>query len=387
MCKLKNGMNKKMVDTEKKPPLIWLNIGVFSISMLLAVLVAPWYGYQFGYGVEHLIWLVVTFSFCNLSITAGYHRLWAHKAYEAHPIIRVVYALGGAFALQNSALHWSSDHRVHHRHVDVNDKDPYSAKKGFWFSHIGWMLRHYNKTTYSDYSNCRDLQKDPIVMWQHKHYLLLAIAMNVGVPVLLGLLHGDVWGMLLVTGAVRLVLNHHTTFFINSLAHIWGSQPYTDKNTARDNGFLAFLTFGEGYHNYHHIFENDYRNGIHWWQYDPTKWMIRLFSLVGLASKLTRCPAIRIERARIQMQLRKAKENIQNKPQGATIIDSLQSEYDALWKQMQEYYEVKKQLMEAKKTDLTRKYEASLLKVRYQQVRATLKTKQKSWDRLVAQYA
>ncbi|PKF81676.1 acyl-CoA desaturase [Vibrio sp. vnigr-6D03] len=380
-------MNKKMVDTEKKPPLIWLNIGVFSISMLLAVLVAPWYGYQFGYGVEHLIWLVVTFSFCNLSITAGYHRLWAHKAYEAHPIIRVVYALGGAFALQNSALHWSSDHRVHHRHVDVNDKDPYSAKKGFWFSHIGWMLRHYNKTTYSDYSNCRDLQKDPIVMWQHKHYLLLAIAMNVGVPVLLGLLHGDVWGMLLVTGAVRLVLNHHTTFFINSLAHIWGSQPYTDKNTARDNGFLAFLTFGEGYHNYHHIFENDYRNGIHWWQYDPTKWMIRLFSLVGLASKLTRCPAIRIERARIQMQLRKAKENIQNKPQGATIIDSLQSEYDALWKQMQEYYEVKKQLMEAKKTDLTRKYEASLLKVRYQQVRATLKTKQKSWDRLVAQYA
>ncbi|WP_224067824.1 acyl-CoA desaturase [Vibrio penaeicida] len=355
--------------------------------MLLAVLVAPWYGYQFGYGVEHLIWLVVTFSFCNLSITAGYHRLWAHKAYEAHPIIRVVYALGGAFALQNSALHWSSDHRVHHRHVDVNDKDPYSAKKGFWFSHIGWMLRHYNKTTYSDYSNCRDLQKDSIVMWQHKHYLLLAIVMNVGVPVLLGLLHGDIWGMLLVTGAVRLVLNHHTTFFINSLAHIWGSQPYTDKNTARDNGFLAFLTFGEGYHNYHHIFENDYRNGIHWWQYDPTKWMIRLFSLVGLASKLTRCPAIRIERARIQMQLRKAKENIQNKPQGATVIDSLQSEYDALWKQMQEYYEVKKQLMEAKKTDLTRKYEASLLKVRYQQVRATLKTKQKSWDRLVAQYA
>ncbi|MBD1557102.1 acyl-CoA desaturase [Vibrio sp. S9_S30] len=375
------------MNAEKKPPLIWLNIGVFSISMLLAVLVAPLYGYQFGYGVEHLVWLIVTFSFCNLSITAGYHRLWAHKAYEAHPIVRVVYALGGAFSLQNSALHWSSDHRVHHRHVDINDKDPYSAKKGFWFSHIGWMLRHYNKATYSDYSNCRDLQKDAIVMWQHKHYLLLAIAMNVGVPVLLGLLHNDIWGMLLITGAVRLVLNHHTTFFINSLAHIWGSQPYTDKNTARDNGFLALLTFGEGYHNYHHIFENDYRNGIHWWQYDPTKWMIRLFSWVGLANKLTRCPAIRIERARIQMQLRKVKENIQSKPQGATLMDSLQSEYDALWKQMQEYYEVKKQLMEAKKTDLTRKYEASLLKVRYQQVRATLKAKQKNWDRLVAQYA
>ncbi|UAB72735.1 fatty acid desaturase [Vibrio sp. SCSIO 43132] len=377
----------KMSETESKPPLIWLNVSVFSISMLLAVVGAPLYGYAFGYGWEHAFWLVLTFSFCNLSITAGYHRLWSHKAYDAHPVVRFVFALGGAFALQNSALHWSSDHRVHHRHVDINDKDPYSAKRGFWFSHIGWMLRHYNKATYSDYSNCRDLQKDPIVMWQHKFYVPLAILMNLGVPVLLGLIHGDVWGMLLVVGAVRLVLNHHTTFFINSLAHIWGSQPYTDKNTARDNGFLAFLTFGEGYHNYHHIFENDYRNGIHWWQYDPTKWMIRLFSFVGLASRLTRCPPIRIERAKIQMQLRRARAQLQNRPQSATLLSSLQAEYDLLWKQMQEYYEVKKQLMEAKKTDLTRKYEASLLKIRYQQVRHTLKLKKQNWNRLVAEYA
>ena len=100
-------------------------------------------------------------------------------------------------------------------------------------------------------------------MWQHKHYVPLALIMNFGVPIGLGIIHGDVVGMLLIVGAVRLVLNHHTTFFINSLAHIWGSQPFTDKNTARDNGILAFLTFGEGYHNFHHIFENDYRNGIY----------------------------------------------------------------------------------------------------------------------------
>ncbi|WP_036830272.1 fatty acid desaturase, partial [Photobacterium sanctipauli] len=144
-------------------------------------------------------------------------RLWSHKAYEANAVMRFIFAIGGAFALQNSILHWSSDHRVHHRHVDNNDKDPYSAKMGFFYSHIGWMLREYQASRYSDYSNCRDLQKDKIVMWQHKYYAPLAIATNFGIPLVFGLIHGDVWGALLLVGVVRLVLSHHTTFFINSL--------------------------------------------------------------------------------------------------------------------------------------------------------------------------
>ena len=375
------------METQNKPPLIWLNVFIFSFSMLLATVAAPWYGFEFGYGSEHWIWLLITFSFCNLSITAGYHRLWSHKAYEAHWSLRFLFALGGAFALQNSALHWSSDHRVHHRHVDDNDKDPYSAKLGFWHSHIGWMLRHYNKATYSDYSNCRDLQKDKIVMWQHKYYVPLAILMNIGVPVALGLIYQDVWGMLLMVGAVRLVLNHHTTFFINSLAHIWGSQPYTDKNTARDNGILAFFTFGEGYHNYHHIFENDYRNGILWWQYDPTKWLIKTCSWVGLAGKLRKAPQLRIEKARAQMKLQTARFNIQQLPNYQALNERLQTEFDSLLQSMNEYYEVKKQLLESKKQDMVRRYEHSLLKVRYQQMKQTLEERRQSWQSLTAQYA
>ncbi|GAA5646943.1 acyl-CoA desaturase [Vibrio proteolyticus] len=375
------------METQNKPPLIWLNVFIFSFSMLLATVAAPWYGFEFGYGSEHWIWLLITFSFCNLSITAGYHRLWSHKAYEAHWSLRFLFALGGAFALQNSALHWSSDHRVHHRHVDDNDKDPYSAKLGFWHSHIGWMLRHYNKATYSDYSNCRDLQKDKIVMWQHKYYVPLAILMNIGVPVALGLIYQDVWGMLLMVGAVRLVLNHHTTFFINSLAHIWGSQPYTDKNTARDNGILAFFTFGEGYHNYHHIFENDYRNGILWWQYDPTKWLIKTCAWVGLAGKLRKAPQLRIEKARAQMKLQTARFNIQQLPNYQALNERLQTEFDSLLQSMNEYYEVKKQLLESKKQDMVRRYEHSLLKVRYQQMKQTLEERRQSWQALTAQYA
>ncbi|CDT58726.1 acyl-CoA desaturase [Vibrio coralliirubri] len=380
-------MNSADKQSTKKPPLIWLNIFVFSFSMLLAVVAAPVYGYFFGYGMEHWIWLAICFTFCNLSITTGYHRLWSHKAFEAHSSLRFLFALGGAFALQNSALHWSSDHRVHHKHVDNNDKDPYSAKRGFWYSHIGWMIRNYSTSMYENYENCRDLKKDKIVMWQHKHYVLLALLMNFGVPIALGVIYGDVLGMLLIVGAVRLVLNHHTTFFINSLAHIWGSQPFTDKNTARDNSVLAVLTFGEGYHNFHHIFENDYRNGIYWWQYDPTKWLIKSASLMGLASKLKKTPQARIEKAEASMLLKRTQQKIMHRADKQQIAEKLQQEFDALVSNMNEYYEVKKQLLESKREDVVKKYEHSVLKVRYQQIKMNFEQQKKNWAMTVEQYA
>ncbi|MFM2586760.1 acyl-CoA desaturase [Vibrio sp. TBV020] len=370
-----------------KPPLIWLNIFIFLSSFIVAAVLVPWYGISIGYGLEHLVWFLVAFSFCNLSITAGYHRLWSHKTYEAHWSLRLIFALGGAFALQNSALHWSSDHRIHHKHVDNNDKDPYSAKRGFWFSHIGWMLREYNANTYTDYSNCRDLQKDKIVMWQHKYYVPLAIATNFGIPILLGAIYGDMIGMLLVVGVLRLVLSHHSTFFINSLAHIWGSQPYTDKNTARDNGVLAVFTFGEGYHNYHHIFENDYRNGIYWWQYDPTKWLIKSCSWLGLTKKLRVTPHLKIEKARAKQALVNASKNVSKLPNAQLLNEALNKEFEALVGKMSDYYDIKKQIIEAKKANLAEKYERSILKVRYQQLKQDLAVQRKSWETMVAQYA
>lgn len=370
-----------------KPPLIWLNIFIFLSSFIVAAVIVPWYGITLGYGAEHLIWFIVAFSFCNLSITAGYHRLWSHKTFEAHWSLRFLFAIGGAFALQNSALHWSSDHRIHHKHVDNNDKDPYSAKRGFWFSHIGWMLREYNANTYTDYSNCRDLQKDKIVMWQHKYYVPLAIATNFGFPILLGAIYGDMIGMLLVVGVLRLVLSHHSTFFINSLAHIWGSQPYTKKNTARDNAVLAVFTFGEGYHNYHHIFENDYRNGIYWWQYDPTKWLIKSCSWLGLTKKLRVTPKLKIEKARAKQSLSEATQKVSKLPNAQQLNEALNKEFEALVAKMSDYYDIRKQILEAKKANLAEKYERSVLKVRYQQMKQDLAAQRKSWNAMVAQYA
>ncbi|MBN2714990.1 MAG: fatty acid desaturase [Deltaproteobacteria bacterium] len=269
----------------QKAPLRWDILGMFIGTTAVAVLGVPIYGLIFGFTAEAWIAFAVLFSACNMAITTGYHRLWSHKSFNAHWSVRLMLALVGALALENSILKWASDHRRHHGHVDDPYKDPYAATRGFWFSHIGWMLRDYPSAP-MDFSNVRDLNKDPIVRWQHKYYLPLAVGINLAVPLGLGLVFGNVPEMMLVAGFLRLVVTHHTTFFINSLAHIIGTRPWSTGNTARDNFILAVLTFGEGYHNYHHAHPSDYRNGIRFWQWDPSKWLIRGLSALGLTHNL-----------------------------------------------------------------------------------------------------
>lgn len=387
MSILANSCTPKRKNQMKKPPIIWVNVIIFTLTFAVAAIAVPLYAIFVGFDAIQIIATILALGFCGISITAGYHRLWAHKSYEAHAIVRFFYAIGGAFALQNSALHWSADHRIHHRHVDDNEKDPYSAKKGFWYSHIGWMLREYQAHRYGDYSNCRDLQKDKIVMWQHKHYLVLAALTNFGIPLALGLMHGDVWGMLLSVGVLRLVISHHTTFFINSLAHIWGRQPYTDSNTARDNDLLAFFTYGEGYHNYHHIFETDYRNGIRWWHYDPTKWLIRSLSFVGLTAKLKRCPEDKIEKAKLQMQLKKTQLKVSKLPDAEQILKQLQQEYEVLQEKMTTYYASRKRLLDLKKRKMLKQYEKSELSQQVKELKLRLEQQKRQWQGLTASFA
>ena len=380
-------LNTECEFSMNKPKLIWLNIAVFAITFLVAAIAVPYRAFTHGFDATEITMAIICFIYCGMSITTGYHRLWSHKTYQAHWSLRLVCALGGAFALQNSILHWCSDHRIHHKFVDNNDVDPYSAKKGFWYSHIGWMLREYQVNRYNDYDNVRDLQKDAIVIWQHKHYLLLSVLMNFGVPLLFGLVHGDVISSLLLVGFLRLVLNHHTTFFINSLAHIWGKQTYTEKNTARDNGFLAFFTFGEGYHNFHHIFENDYRNGIRWWHFDPTKWLIKGCNYLGLTSKLRVTPEDKIEKAKLSMVLKRNQQKLQAHPNAELLLPRLQQEYDALLLMLNDYYATKKQLIASKKQQFIADVEHCELGIQYAELRRLLTQQQQSWQFFIEKLA
>jgi stearoyl-CoA desaturase (delta-9 desaturase) len=364
-----------------KAPINWTNMLLFSLTPAFAVTLVPLYGYFYGYDLYE--WLVFLFLmlFCGLSITAGYHRMWSHKAYKAHPIVRFIFALGGACALQNDVMHWASDHRRHHRFVDDNQRDPYSAGRGFWFSHIGWILRNHESSK-EDFSNIKDIQQDPIAVWQHKHYLGLVLLTNIGVPALLGYLHGDIIACLLLGGLLRLVLSQHVTYLINSIAHIWGGQTFSDSHSARDNPFLALITYGEGYHNFHHTFQWDYRNGVKWWHFDPTKWLIRTLSWIGLTRDLKRTSPAKIETARLQMQYQKAQEKFAMRDIPENWRLKLEQEYEQFQLLLNQWNEMRQTWQEAKEKriqDALAHWEHMQLRDRYKELKYSVKVQKKRW--------
>lgn len=237
--------------------------------------------------------LPLTFALVFLSgmaITAGYHRLYSHNCYKLHPIIEFFLLFFGSLATQGSVLQWAHDHRLHHAHVDT-DNDPYSVKKGLLHAHILWM---FYRTPRVDPKVVSDLMRKKYLLFQHKHYVWCMLGSNAAVTLLVGWFFGDYWSAFLFAWLVRLFCLHHTTWCINSLAHYWGTKNYSQEHSAVDNYFISLLTYGEGYHNYHHTFSQDYRNGIRWYHFDPSKWLIWTLSKFGLARDLKQVNNYRI---------------------------------------------------------------------------------------------
>lgn len=271
----------------------WTNLWFLVAAHLaaaFAVVYLIWFQFSWWTIAFSLVWGIC----CGLSITGGYHRLFSHGAYQAHWSLRLFYLLFGAASVQNSALAWSRDHRVHHAHTDQDD-DPYDIRRGFWWAHIAWVV---HEAPPRPSTSTADLEADPLVMFQYRYYVPLAILFGALVPAAFGLLWGDPLGALLVAGFLRLVIQWHATFSINSLTHMFGSRPYSRLTSARDSFWVALLTFGEGYHNFHHRFQIDYRNGVRWYHFDPTKWWIWTLGKLGITRNLRRVPDERIAAVR-----------------------------------------------------------------------------------------
>jgi stearoyl-CoA desaturase (delta-9 desaturase) len=379
-------------DTLKEQaPINWVTAIVITTTFLLAAIVTPWYGFTYGFSTAAWVLFFLLMGANGMAITAGYHRLWSHRTYTAHWSIRLLLMIFGTMALQASVLQWASNHRTHHQHVDDNERDPYSANRGFWFSHVGWMLRDYPSAR-TDFSNVPDIKEDPIAMFQHKYYLPLVLLTNFGITMLLGWAVGDLWGVFWLAGMARLVLSHHVTWFINSLAHAWGSRPYTDKNTARDNGFLALITYGEGYHNFHHLYASDYRNGVRWYQFDPTKWLIYGLSLVGLTGNLRRMPDVTIQQARLAMQFKRLEEKLAC-PKAAARIDlehlraQLAHEAEAFRNTLAEWAKVRDAWYADTRKRLMRRWEKAHFRTHSREVLYRLRMQHRRLALLNAQFA
>ena len=300
----------------------WVTSTFLIGTALLSLTVVPWFLWtQFNLPAEAankvhgwgFIWAMFVFYYyaTGFGITLGYHRLFSHISFKAKWPVKLFVLLFGAASFENSAHDWCADHRIHHKHVD-EDEDPYDISKGFFYAHIGWLL--FRLKPPAPITNVKDLEADPLVMWQHRYVQWIGAFVGFVMPAALGYGYASFMGYanpgmtalagFLIAGLLRTVVVQQGTFCINSLCHMIGRRPYSTDHSARDSGVVALLTFGEGYHNYHHEFQHDYRNGVKPWQFDPTKWIIWTLSKVGLTQDLRRVPDSRIMAAELKEQSR-----------------------------------------------------------------------------------
>jgi stearoyl-CoA desaturase (Delta-9 desaturase) len=305
----------------------WVS-GIFIITYHIALFaLLPYYLLKYTPSFR-LLWVsALLLGLCGLSLSAGYHRYYAHRAYRPNKVLEVFLLFFATVGIGSNVLRWSHEHRIHHKHTDT-DHDPHSIKKGFMYAHMWWVFK---KSKEIDMSIVQDLAKNKLVMFQYRFYTLLATATNVLVLGLIWLFTGDLFGTLVFAFLARVFLFHHFTWFINSLAHTWGSKTYSGEQTAVDNYMMALLTWGEGYHNYHHVFASDYRNGIKWYHFDPSKWMIWTMAKIGFASELKRMSPMTIKRTIIKEDKKILLEKLQSaEPEKKNALETKVNELSEL---------------------------------------------------------
>jgi stearoyl-CoA desaturase (delta-9 desaturase) len=210
-------------------------------------------------------------------VTAGYHRYFSHKSFRLNRAWQLVFAFMAESSAQKGVLWWSANHRNHHRYSDTDD-DVHSPRHGFWWSHCGWFLSDRYK--HPDYGIVKDFARFPELRWLDRHDRVA--------PVTLGVLAFAVggWSGLIVGFFWSTVLLWHTTYLVNSAAHVFGRRRYPTPDTSRNSLLVALVTGGEGWHNNHHHYQASARQGFFWWEVDPTWYFLQLCSRLGIARDL-----------------------------------------------------------------------------------------------------
>jgi stearoyl-CoA desaturase (delta-9 desaturase) len=358
------------LQTKSAKPPYDIPITIFLIAVPVAALIlTPLYCYFEKVSWQLLLFTLIFAAATNLSITAGYHRLFSHRSYEAHFLVRLIYLLIGSSAFQGSALKWSADHRRHHNRVDT-DEDPYSINKGFWYAHMGWL---FEKDPEGWQPKAADLEKDWMIRFQHRFYNPLAVLMGFGLPTFVGYLMNAPMGGFIFAGLLRVALTQQSTFFVNSLCHTLGRKTYSEEVSARDSVIVAILTHGEGYHNFHHHFQADYRNGIKWYQWDPTKWTILTFYFMGLASKLRTISPVEILKARLHAEATKMQRLGHSMEVTQSLREKMLNAQITYRKLKADYCRLKKELQTSSHEKLV------MLKVEMRKQKREFKTSMKLW--------
>tara|TARA_Y100000310_G_scaffold316956_1_gene369281 strand:- start:1804 stop:2931 length:1128 start_codon:yes stop_codon:yes gene_type:complete len=348
---------------------------------VLLLLILPFYFYFATIKLSTVVAMLILYFISMLSITIGYHRYFSHRSYETNKYVEFVLLFISSMTAQGSALRWAHDHRLHHQFVDT-DKDPYSIKKGFWYAHLLWMFEKKSL----DHKIVADLTGNKLVMFQHKHASLLFVFTNVFVCGTIGLFLNDLLGAFMLLWWTRLFLLHHSTWCINSLAHMWGSQRYSKEFSAVDNFFLAILTSGEGYHNYHHTFAKDYRNGVKWYHYDPSKWLIWSLKKMGLVSNVWRVNKFMIKKKLVmedkKLLMDRIKDNVYVKK--GVLVEKVNNISERFSARISEIHEII-QNYKISKRNKESKSRLKNLKLQIKNRKKLIRKDWRSWNRLSKQ--
>jgi len=260
-------------DPEGPPhPYSWRTVAVLLVVHLGALL-APFCFTPSGA-------LVAACFYCLncLGITTGYHRLLTHRSFKTHRWVAYFLVTLGALSAQAGPASWVAIHRLHHARSDRED-DPHNAAKGFWWAHMGWMLRLTPRRLDPGFTRrfARDILEDPYYAWLDRAFFPLCLAMGVGVYHLGG------WPWLVWVMFLRVACVFHATWLVNSAAHTFGYRTHATQDRSTNCWWVALLTFGEGWHNNHHAFPTSARHGMRWWEIDLSWLLIQTLGRLGLA--------------------------------------------------------------------------------------------------------
>ena len=249
------------------------------VALHVACLAAIWTGVT-GRALAVLVALYLLRMF---GIGAGYHRYFSHRAFSTGRVFQFVLACLAQSSAQSSVLWWAAKHRSHHRHSDTDEDTHSPGRRGFVYSHVGWIFDRRHRGT--DMVQVDDLARFPELRWLHRFEFAPAIALAAAAFALAG------WSGLVVGFGWSTVLVYHSTFCINSLAHMHGRRRYITGDDSRNNWLLALLTLGEGWHNNHHAFQSSARQGFRWWEVDVTFYALWTLSRLGVVWNLKAPPA------------------------------------------------------------------------------------------------
>ncbi|HEX7094658.1 MAG TPA: fatty acid desaturase [Acidimicrobiales bacterium] len=261
-----------------------------TIPFFVAHLV-PFLAFFTGVTQRALVLGVVLYLVRVFFITAGYHRYFAHRAFRVGRVTQAVLAFGGATAVQKGPLWWAGHHRAHHKYADT-ERDPHSPQRGFWWSHIGWIVSdRFEKT---DYDAIDDFARYPELRWLNRYSVVPPMMLAVASYLIAG------WSGLVVGFFGSTVLLWHATFAINSVAHLRGTRRFATTDSSRNNVVLALATLGEGWHNNHHHNPRTARQGLRWWELDVTYLILRMLQRVRIVHDLREPPTAALKARRVK---------------------------------------------------------------------------------------